>query len=432
MAKLREKISRRDFLRLAGASTAALALGSTAPGLMMQTAAQEVSGTVEYWHSFIAEFVFAGFEDLLASFSEEYPDITVEPLTVPNADFMTNFTTAVLGGSAPDTSMASPARIQDMIAIGGLQDITERVEADGLMDIIPEDRWELATVDGQIYGIPSFMFVDLVYYRADWLEEAGLEPPTTWEEFTEVAIALTDPEQDRYGFGLRGGGGGQNNFLKVLDGFNGPIVDEDGNVTLDREAAEAALQWYTELFTVHEAVPPSVTEDSFRQMIEGFQVGQTGMIWHHTGSLGEMQAILGTEGTFLTTAMPTGPVQNMGSSTPSFSGMVAPEPENEEAAWTWLKYWTEIDTQINFMEKTGYFPSSTTAAEDTRVLDNPLYSPLVDTVDLKPSPGFPGQAGWLSNTVLPTLQQALLSDITPAQAAETIVTELETVIAENS
>jgi multiple sugar transport system substrate-binding protein len=326
--------------------------------------------------------------------------------------------------------MAFASRLPDMIAIEGLRDITEWVEADGLMDIIPEERWESATVDGSIYAVPSFMFVDLVYYRADWLEEAGLEPPTTWEEFTEVAIALTDPEQDRYGFGLRGGGGGQGNFQKALEGFNGPIVDADGNPSLDREAAEAAIQWYTELFTVHGAVPASVTEDSFRQMIEGFQVGQTGMIWHHTGSLGEMQAIM-DEGTFLTTAMPTGPAQFMGSSVPAFNAMVDPAPENEEAAWTWLKYWTEIDTQVKFMEKTGYFPSSTVAAEDTRVLENPLYAPLIDTVGVSPSPGFPGQGGWAGNTVLPVLQQTLLGDLTPAEAAETIVTELETTIEEN-
>lgn len=432
MSKFQKQLSRRDFLRLVGASSAALGLGSVAPGLMMRAGAQDVSGTIDYWHSFIAEFVYVGFEELLASFNEQYPDIALEALTIPNADFMTNFTTAVLGGSAPDTTMASPNRIQDMIAIEGLQDITERVKAAGLMDIIPEDRWELATRDDKIYGIPSFMFVDLVYYRADWMEEAGIEPPTTWEEFTEAAIALTDPEKDRYGFGLRGGGGGQGNFVKAIEGFNGPIVDADGNPSLDREAAEAAIQWYSDLFTVHGAVPASVTEDSFRQMIEGFQVGQTGMIWHHTGSLGEMQAILGTEGTFLTTAMPTGPAQFMGSSTPAFNSLVAPEPENEEAAWTWLKYWTEIDTQIQFMEKTGYFPSSTVAAEDTRVLENPLYAPLVDTVGVKPSPGFPGQSGWAGNTVLPTLQQALLGDITPKQAAETIATELEITIEENS
>jgi len=424
-------LSRREFLRLAGISGASLAAGSFAPGLMSHVQGQDVSGTVEYWHNFIAEFVFAGFEEVLAKFNEDYPDIVVEPLTVPNADFVTKFTTAVLGGAAPDTTMALSDRIADLVAIEGLQDISARVEADNLMDLIPEDRWQLSTIDGGIYGIPSFMFVDLMYYRADWFEEAGVEPPTTWEEFTQAAIALTDPEQGRYGFGLRGGGGGQGNLLPVIEGFNGPIVDEDLNPTLDLDATAAALRWYTELYTVHGTVPPSVVEDSFRQMIEGFQIGQTAMIWHHTGSLGEMQAILGNEGTFMTAPRPMGPAQLMGSSTPAFNGLSSPDPENEDASWAWLKYWTEVDTQILFMEKTGYFPSTTAAAEDTRLLDNPLYSPLVNTVNIAASPGFPGGAGWQSNTVLPVLQQTLLGDVTPEEAAQTLIDELETTLEEN-
>ena len=32
------------------------------------------------------------------------------------------------------------------------------------------------------------------------------------------------------------------------------------------------------------AVPPSAPNDGFRQIIEGFQTGQTAMIYHHTGS----------------------------------------------------------------------------------------------------------------------------------------------------
>lgn len=426
----KHNLSRRDFLRLAGLSSAALATGSFAPGLMSSVQGQGVSGTVEYWHSFIAEFVFAGVEEVLAKFAEDYPDINIEPLTVPNSDFVTKFTTAVLGGAAPDTTLALSSRIADLVAIEGIQDISDRVEADGLKDLIPEERWRLSTIDGGIYGIPSFMFVDLMYYRADWFEEAGVEPPTTWEEFTQAAIALTDPEQGRFGFGLRGGGGGQGNLLPVIEGFNGPIVDDDLNPTLDVDAAAAALEWYTELFTAHGAVPPSVVEDSFRQMIEGFQIGQTAMIWHHTGSLGEMQAVLGNEGTFLTAQRPMGPVQLMGASTPGFNALASPDPENEEASWAWLKYWTEIDTQILFLEKTGYFPSTTAAAEDTRVLENPLYSPLVDTVNIAASPGFPGGNGWAGNTVLPTLQQTLLGDVTPQQAAQTIVDELEVVLEE--
>ena len=36
---------------------------------------------------------------------------------------------------------------------------------------------------GGIYGVPSFAFVNWMYYRADWFKEAGLAPPKTFDDF---------------------------------------------------------------------------------------------------------------------------------------------------------------------------------------------------------------------------------------------------------
>ncbi|TCJ18911.1 extracellular solute-binding protein, partial [Rubrobacter taiwanensis] len=37
------------------------------------------------------------------------------------------------------------------------------------------------TYEGAIYGVPWFTDAGMLYYRADLLEEAGVEPPTTWD-----------------------------------------------------------------------------------------------------------------------------------------------------------------------------------------------------------------------------------------------------------
>lgn len=113
------RMTRRDFLKRSAAASAGL-LASGSPAASRLLAQADVTGTVDYWHGFIAEFVFAGFEIVLENFHQQNPGITINPLTVPNSDFMTKFTTSVVGEAAPDTTMAAPTRIPDMVAIGGL------------------------------------------------------------------------------------------------------------------------------------------------------------------------------------------------------------------------------------------------------------------------------------------------------------------------
>lgn len=412
-------MNRRDFLK--SSTLLGLWLGG---GHALASPLQQAA-TVEYWHNFIAEFVFAGFEKVHASFEEANPDITISPLTVPNADFMTKFTTSVVGGAAPDTTMAQVQRIPDMVAIGGLQDITDRVEGWALRDDFSEDLWANATIDGRIYALPTFMFVDWMYYRADWFDEAGIDPPTTYEEFTEAAIAMTDPSQGRYGFGMRGGAGGQSMVLSVLEGFGVEFLDDEGQPAMDFDKTVEALSWYTGLHTEHGAVPPSVVEDSFRQIMEGFQTGQTAMLWHHTGSLAEMFTVLGREGAFMTHQRPDGPVARIANASANYNG-IGNDPQDADAAWEWVSYWGEVDTQVMFLEETGYFPASTAAAQDERVTGNPIYAPAVDTVNLVgPPASFAGVSGWAQTIVLPAFQRILLGELTPEQAAEQMITGLE-------
>ena len=157
-----------------------------------------------------------------------------------------------------------------------------------------------ATVDGQIVGVPAFLFVDWLYYRTDWFDEAGLAPPDTWDEFREVAIALTDADEGRYGFGLRGGDGGQGQSIDIMRAYGGLSADEAGVPVIDREKAIEAIAFYSGLFTTDQVAPPSAPNDSYSQIMQAFRTGQTGMVFHHTGSLAEISADLTPEEQFMT------------------------------------------------------------------------------------------------------------------------------------
>src|SRR5215469_3089133 len=362
-------------------SSSTPASSSAAPTAAPKPAAQgtDLNGTFTYWHTFTSQSEMDGLDKVTKAFNKKYPNVTVNSEDVPNSDFMAKFTLAVQGGGKPETVMISNTRLPDMVAMGGLVDLTPRVAAWDQRQYLPDERFKDATVNGKIYGVPSFAFVNWMYYRADWFKEAGLAPPKTFDDFQNAALKLTDPSKNRFGFGMRGAGGGEGLLIEVMRSFGSPIVDDAGQPAMDKQKATDAVTWYSELFTKHHAVPPSVTNDSFQQIMTGFSTGQTAMLWHHTGSLIDVSTALGADsGKFGTLTRPAGPAAHIADVSYSYNGMS--DPKNVEADWAWLDHWAQSDTQITFLEATGYFPSSTKVADDPRVKSNPYYAAAIDTL----------------------------------------------------
>ena len=406
-----------------GVSSSGAPTPATTPAATAKPAA--LTGTVSYWHTFTSQSEMDGLDKVTKAFKQKYPNVTVNSENVPNSDFMAKFTLAVQGGAKPETTMISNTRLPDMAAMGGLIDITSRVATWDQRQYLPDERFKDATVNGKIYGVPSFAFVNWMYYRADWFKEAGLQAPKTFDDFQNAAIKLTDPSKNRFGFGMRGAGGGEGAVIDVIRSFGSPIVDDKGQPAMDRQKATDALRWYTELFTKYKAVPPSVTNDSFQQIMTGFTTGQTAMLWHHTGSLIDVGTALGADsGKFGTQPMPTGPGAHIGSVSYSYNGMS--DPKNAEADWAWLDHWAQPDTQITFLESTGYFPSSTKVVDDPRIQKNPYYAAAIETLKFGgPPPAFAGSSNWGLTVVLPNFQRVLLGEIKPEEAVDVMMKGLD-------
>jgi multiple sugar transport system substrate-binding protein len=132
---------------------------------------------------------------------KELTGATINVVTVPFSDLysklLTDFAT---GTNSIDGMVFAPQWMVDYIEPGYLEDITERVNADAALewdDVAPFFRDFSATYNGRIYTIPLDGDFQMVYYRSDLLDEAGLEPPRTWEDY--IAIAKTFHGQDLNG-----------------------------------------------------------------------------------------------------------------------------------------------------------------------------------------------------------------------------------------
>jgi multiple sugar transport system substrate-binding protein len=117
------------------------------------------------------------------------------------------------------------------------------------------------TLDGLVYGLPTQPDAEVLWYRSDLLEQAGLAPPTTWEAVEAAARALNAPPE-RYGFAFSGSDSGQE-FAALLRGFGGSAVESPAGgyyqVSIAGEPALDALRFATRLVQSGLAAPVDET-----------------------------------------------------------------------------------------------------------------------------------------------------------------------------
>lgn len=197
---------------------------------------------------------------------------------VDSAQADTKMSTAIISGNYPDVFNASPSSFVNFAENGVIADITDVFEeyaSDYLKEYLAVDggmSLQNCMVNGRLYGLPmmanSYDAVPMMWIRADWLENLGLEIPKTVEEFKQVAHAFTydDPDQngvnDTYGLAINGvdvltnAPGDISAIFAAFNAYPGTdglafVQDEDGKVTwggTNAEGMKATLQLLQDMY----------------------------------------------------------------------------------------------------------------------------------------------------------------------------------------
>ena len=210
------------------------------------------------------------------TFEAEHPNISIELDYVSYADKETKYTTEIEAGMGPDVFHLHGYSLKSFIEKGYLYDITPFIEAeegvyggDFLTPWFPQTL-ELMHDEGTYYALPGDFMSMVLFYNKNLFEEAGLDPnkpPATWDEFVEYATALTrdrdgDGQIDTWGFGTIGAidPGFELRVTPILFSHGGDYLTPDNKCSaLNTPEAKEAFNFFVELVTVHEVVPPGVT-----------------------------------------------------------------------------------------------------------------------------------------------------------------------------
>ncbi|MGB3481374.1 MAG: sugar ABC transporter substrate-binding protein [Mycobacterium sp.] len=171
----------------------------------------------------------------------------------------------------------------DLVDAGALVDLTEWIDThtaeigvDGYLRSI-YDPYTL--LDGKRYGLPYDGDVHILFYNSELLDRFGVEPPTTWDEYDEVAAKITtDAKGAAYGAIVSG----QQvpmilgcSYINRLTGYGGELIDAAGKPALTSDASIAAL---THLVEVSPVALPTPLQVGFDQANQAFLSGQGALL----------------------------------------------------------------------------------------------------------------------------------------------------------
>lgn len=244
----RNKLSRRDFLRLAGSSAAGLALGSRWSSLAHPvTQDTSLTGTLTFWGHGDHPL-----DDIREAFLLKYPNVTLDWQQIE--DHAAKFQTAMAAGTgAPDLYWAEAFMVQRYGSQGALLETSDIVEKQK-DNFIPGKLAEAYVPSmGGYFGIPGDLSVSGIYYREDLLKEIGVEIPNDMmyePDFLDILtkVAAAGKNAVLYPKGGTFVAGAQWSWFDAQYGGSGPASCDNQAITLNDEAGLNAVRLIKKIY----------------------------------------------------------------------------------------------------------------------------------------------------------------------------------------
>ncbi len=386
----------------------AMALGAAlaASAALSQAKAE----TVRFWYHF--DNPANPMADLVKKFEAANPGITIQAENVPWNSYYDNLYTSLVGGNAPDAAMVKLFAQPRLVEMGALEPIGDKIDAwKGKADLLDNVLELNKGPDGTQYYLPIQYVVLYLYYRSDLFQAAGLQPPKTCEDFRNAAIKLTKAP-DTYGFGLRGGKGGWDQWGAFV--FSQGAELKPGGMI--KPEAIAANQWVIDLFQKDKAIPPSAPNDGFQEIIAAFKSGKTAMTIHHIGSSKDLVAALGDK----VSAVPVPKCGNgQWTSYGDESLAIFSSSSVKDAAWKWISFLAEGENNVAFNSATGQMTVTKSGSANWKLHERRFVDATVQSLPFaKVLPQTSNVSEFVNSAWQTNMQQALTGQVTSQQMME--------------
>ncbi|WP_156252795.1 sugar ABC transporter substrate-binding protein [Pseudactinotalea terrae] len=330
--------------------------------------------------------------------------------TVPGNDLIAKVLQMSSSRTLPDVLMLDNPEVQQIADSGALAPLSQfGLDPGG----ITEEVLAASTYDGELYALQPVTNTIALFYNTAMLEEAGVEPPTTWDELKAAAATLT--EGDRYGMAL-----------SAINTYEGtwqflPFMWSNGGDEADIATPEVAgaLQLWKDLLDAG-SMSQSVVTWSQGDVADQFSGGNAAMMINGPWNFGTLEAVEG-----LNYGIVPIPVPEAGGTTVSpFGGeaWAVPQTGDEarmEKAAEFVQCLVGEEAVVAAAVGTNTVPTDPALAPDVIAQVPSLESFAVQVPDLRSRTGKLG-AEWpaQATAIYEAVQNALVGGMSPEDALD--------------
>ena len=309
----------------------------------------------------------AAFEQLIADFEAENPDITVEWNLFDHEGYKTsirNFLTA----DAPDlANWYAGNRMLPYVNAGLFEPVDDVWEEHGLKDSLASAVASM-TIDGKIWGVPYTYYQWGVYYRQDIFEANDIAVPTSWDEFKAACAALKDAGVTPITIGTKylWTAAGVFDYINLrTNGYEFHMDLTNGKIPWTDDRVRATMGNWKELldggcfienhaaYSWQEALAPMVQGDAAMYVMGNFAVAPLMEAGLTVDQLGFFQFPAITEGIPLAEDAPTDTIH------------IPANASNKDDAKTFLAFLARADVQTKINQTLGQLPINSGSSIDT-------------------------------------------------------------------
>jgi multiple sugar transport system substrate-binding protein len=353
---------------------------------------------------------------IIADFQKVNPNITVDLISPPFDQADNKITTMLAANQDLDVMEARDLNVGELVNNDYIEPLDTYTANWKDFATVSGTAKAVGTVNGKLYFLANAMYQRQLFYRKDWFDAKGLQPPTTWQEIYEIGKKLTDPSQNHYGFSFRGGPGASGTSDAMILSYNADNVNlddsqflKDGKTIYSSPEAKQAMELYLKIYK--EASPPDSVNWGFAEQVQAFTSGVTAMLLQDPDAIQGIQEKMKAE-TWATAPMVTGPSGKALVSTGAAGWAMVHNSKNKPEAWKLIEFLSNPEQNLKLAKSTGVIALHTTASSDPFFQTGP-YKTLLDMtakadvfVNYKGAFEYPGTGQW--GKIVMEANQALL------------------------